>query len=86
VPTPADVVTELIDDVEDVAVAVPSLSSKLDGVFESLSAANAATRNDATNQLNAFINAVAAQSGKKLTPSDADALIASARRIIASLS
>ena len=38
--------------------------------------------NAAINQLNAFINQVEAQRGKKITDEDADALISAAQRII----
>ena len=37
----------------------------------------------AVNQLNAFINQVEAQRGKKISEADADALIAAAQEIIA---
>ena len=50
---------------------------------DALNAANAGDREDAVNKLQAFINAVEAQSGNQLTVEQADQLIAAANRIIA---
>ena len=56
-----------------------SLTSKLQNAIQSLENGQ---QNAAINKLNAFINEVKAQSGKKLTNAQADALIAEAQRII----
>ena len=50
---------------------------------DAMSAASAGNRQDAANKLQAFINAVNAQRGKQITDTQADALIALARRILA---
>jgi len=63
-----------------------SLDAKLDAALEAVDDLN--TNNDvaAINALEAFINAVQAQSGNKIPEADADALIAAAQEIIAILS
>lgn len=62
-----------------------SLEAKLDGVLAALQAANAGNRMDAANKLQAFIGAVEAQRGKKLTDAQADALVELASKILAGL-
>lgn len=62
-----------------------SLDAKLQNVQDALQAANANDREDASNKLMAFINAVNAQRGKEITDAQADALIAFAMRILAVL-
>ena len=49
-------------------VNVGSLTKQLNNTFIALDAANADTRNDAINHLNAFINAVNAQRGEGSSP------------------
>lgn len=63
-----------------------ALDSKLDNVLQALEDMN--SNNDAAmiGVLNAFINSVEAQSGKKIPEADADALIADAQAIIDSMS
>ena len=56
-----------------------SLVSKLENVIKQLDKGN---NNTAINKLNAFINEVNAQSGKKISTSDANLLIAYAEGII----
>jgi hypothetical protein len=58
----------------------------LQNVQAALTAANAGQRQDAINQLLAFINAVEAQRGKALTNAQADQLELMCRQILASLS
>lgn len=62
------------------------LQAKLDTAFKKLDDANPNNDGAATNSLQAFINAVEAQSGKKIPEDDADALIAAAQAIIDILS
>jgi hypothetical protein len=62
-----------------------SLESKIHNVRDSLTAANAANRNDARHKLEAFVNAVNAQKGKKLTEVQADRLLSWAMEILALL-
>lgn len=78
------------ESIEDLKATVESLGlknqqgycAKLDAALKSLAKGNS---NAAANQLNAFINMVEAQRGKTLSAEQADALIASARGIIAYL-
>lgn len=62
-----------------------SLDAKLQNALEALEAANADLRQDASNKLMAFFNAVEAQRDKELTSAQADELIALTARILASL-
>lgn len=59
-----------------------SLASKLEAALDSL---NSDRENAATGQLNAFINQIEAQRGKKLTNEQADTLIATAQWILSSI-
>ena len=59
-----------------------SLDAKLQAAISSLNSVN---NNTAKNQLNAFINAVNAQSGKKITTAEASQLITEAQDIINSI-
>jgi len=61
------------------------LDTKLEVVQEALLAANSESRNDAIHKLGAFINAVEAQRGKKLTDAQADLLVDRAEFIISVL-
>ncbi|MCK5560220.1 MAG: hypothetical protein KAJ51_06485, partial [Thermoplasmata archaeon] len=60
-----------------------SLISKLENAQKSL---DKGQDNAAVNQLNAFINEVEAQRGKKLTDAQADELIAAAQSIMGNIS
>jgi len=62
-----------------------SLSKKLNNARDALTTENADQRNDASNKLFAFINAVEAQRGKKIDDADADFLVESALAIIAGI-
>ena len=66
------------------AMLVISLTqdAKLDAVLNALNDLNDNNDQAAINALQSFINAVAAQSGKKIAAADAAALIASAQAII----
>ena len=63
------------------AVPESCLDSKLDAALDALVDANFNNDGAACNSLAAFINAVQAQRGKKITSAQADQLIASAREI-----
>jgi hypothetical protein len=81
-PTPADLVTDLLKDLEEMEINegyVNSLEAKLNAA---LAAFNAEDVEGGIDELNSFINAVEAQRGKKITEADADFLIASATTII----
>ncbi len=82
VQTPAEAAQDLIDYVE--ALNLPggienSLVSKLESAIKSLDRGKV---KPAVNQLNAFINEINAQRGKKITDPQADDLIATAQGII----
>jgi len=62
-----------------------SLDAKLQNALDALEAKNAGQRQDAINKMQAFINAVEAQSGDKIPESNADYLIAVANCIISLL-
>jgi streptogramin lyase len=62
-----------------------ALDSKLANAQAALASHNTGNTQTAINQLNAFINAVQAQSGKKLSSAQATALIEAAQQLIASL-
>jgi hypothetical protein len=62
------------------------LVAKLEAAMQSLDDINANNDVAPVNTLEAFINAVEAQRGTKITEADADALIAAAQEIIALLS
>ncbi|UCG14575.1 MAG: PKD domain-containing protein [Deltaproteobacteria bacterium] len=80
--TPGEAAHNLIFDIE--ASNLPqkienSLVSKLDSAISSL---DDGKENAAENKLNAFINQIEAQRGKKITDEEADALVSAAQRII----
>ncbi len=88
----AFITAQAIDDLATVVVDMNlqkgldnSFDAKLEAVSDSLTAANAGLRNDAINKLRAFINAVEAQRGNKLTEEQADELVNYARSIISTL-
>jgi len=83
-PVPEQI-DELIDAVE--ALDLPkgltnALTKKLKKASKKLTDGNPRNDRAAVNKLNAFINQVSAQSGKKISEADADALIAAAQGII----
>lgn len=77
----ADLVT-LVDDLELPGGTENALTTKLDNAIEKMDSGNT---NAAGNNLNAFINQVEAQKGKKLTAEEADAQIAMAQTILEGL-
>ena len=87
-PTPEQAIEKLIVDVEAMNLQQGidnSLDAKLQNALDALNAANAGQRQDAFNKMEAFINAVEAQRGGKLTNEQADILIAEANYIISLL-
>ena len=62
-----------------------SLMVKLHGAWQKLTGSNPSNDGAAVNQLQAFVNHVEAQSGKKISPVDAENLVASAHAIIEAL-
>jgi hypothetical protein len=75
-------IEELIDDVEKLNLhggTEKSLTKKLENAIKSLEKGEIEA---AIGKLNAFINEVEAQRGKKIDEADADALIAAAQAII----
>jgi parallel beta-helix repeat protein len=87
--TPNEAVQELGNNVVTLDVddrIKGSLTAKLGSAERALNRANKNSRTVAVNVLEAFINQVEAQSGKKIPQADAEALIAAAQEIIAVLS
>lgn len=83
--TPEKAIESLIQDVVTMNLGQGienSFDAKLDAALGSLEALNADQRNDSINKLYAFINAVEAQRGNKITNEQADYLIAEVQRII----
>jgi hypothetical protein len=80
---PTEAIQDLFNDIQNLEElpdgAETSLLSKLNSALEAIDNGN---ENAAINILNAFINMVAAQSGKKLTVEEADQLIAAAEDIL----
>jgi len=86
---PAVAILDLIDTVEDMNLQQGidnSLDAKLDAAANALDDVNQNNDVAAINSLNAFINAVEAQRGARITDAQADELIARANSIIAKLS
>lgn len=84
-PSPTQLIQQLISTVESFNLQQGiqnSFDAKLQNAQDSLSAENAGVRQDAINKLQAFIQAVEAQSGNKITTSQADLLVNSAQSII----
>ncbi len=82
---PVDLVVDLIDTVLALNLQqgiANGLDAKLDAVFQALGDLNENNDVAAVNALQAFINAVEAQSGKHIPVEDAIALIAAAQEII----
>ena len=85
VHTPGEAVEDLGEEIEalDLPAGIEnSLISLLDNALESL---NGGKDDTAVNKLNALINHVEAQSGKKIPEEEADGIIATVQRIIASI-
>ena len=85
---PVSLLQALIDDVQAINLhhgIANSLDAKLDAALGALTDLNQNNDGAAINSLNAFINAVQAQAGKKIAQADADDLIASAQAILAPL-
>ena len=86
---PAELVAELLEGVGGLELPsgiANSLLAKLDTALQKLEDANEKNDIAAINSLQAFINAIEAQRGKKIPEADADALIADAMEIIELLS
>ena len=86
--TPEEMLSNLIADVIDLNLQTGianSFDAKLDTVLDALDDLNENNDVAASNVLYAFINAVEAQRGKKLTDSDADILVSSALAIITAI-
>lgn len=80
--TPCEEIANLMGSVQELelpAGTTKSLLAKLDAALSSIQAGNDGA---STEQLDAFINALLAQSGKKIDPVDADALVAAAQAIV----
>lgn len=75
----ASQLADLLDELDIPNGTRNSLGSKLDAATKSFNKGKVGT---GVNQMNAFINAVEAQNGKKLTEADAAALISLAQKII----
>ncbi len=83
--TPAGATSDLAEALGSLEIArgtKNALIAKLNAAIDSLERGQ---EQAAVNQLNAFINQIRAQRGKKIGVSDADALIAEAQRIIAAI-
>lgn len=88
-PTPEEAILDLIITVADMNLhqgIENSLDAKLNAALNALDDANQNNDVAAVNSLYAFINAVEAQRGKKLTDAQADTLVTEASNIIAMLS
>ncbi len=86
---PVELLTALVDTVVALNLQMGisnSLDAKLGAVVNALDDVNANNDGAAINALEAFINAIMAQSGDKISEADAAALIAAAEQIIALLS
>jgi len=88
-PGPAELVAELLEGVGGLELPggiENSLMAKLNAALRALEDENENNDAAAVNTLEAFINAVEAQRGKKIPEAEADALIAAAQEIIELLS
>jgi hypothetical protein len=82
---PVELLDALVAKVEEINLhhgISNALDSKLDAAQEAFTDANFNNDGAAVNSLNAFINHVMAQAGKKITQADADSLIIDAEEII----
>jgi hypothetical protein len=87
--TPSEAIEDLADIIEDLNLQQQienSLDAKLDSALRALDDLNENNDAAAINSLQAFINAVEAQRGNKITDEQADTLISAAQAIIDSLS
>jgi hypothetical protein len=85
---PLELLTQLIQNVAGLNLhhgIENSLMVKLNGAWQNLTDPNPENDGAAINQLQAFVNQVEAQSGKKITAADAENLVASAQAIIEAL-
>jgi hypothetical protein len=85
---PVDLVTELSESIDAMSLqkgVTNSLQSKLDTALRLLEDGNENNNVASVNILQAFINAVEAQRGRKIPQIDADALIAAAQEILVML-
>jgi hypothetical protein len=86
--TPVQAIGDLIVQVENMNLAhgiENALDTKLQNAIAALNSTNSGNRSNGINNLYAFINEVQAQSGNKITVSEASQLIAAANQIITSL-
>jgi len=87
-PTPAELIQELAQTVVSINLDAgigSSLDAKLDSVIAALDESRKGNSASAVNLLLAFVSAVEAQRGKKLTDTQASKLVTSANRIIETL-
>ena len=87
-PDVTTLIEQLVDQVAELNLQhgiSNSLDSKLQNALDALSAENAGNRQDAINKMQAFINAVEAQSGNKIPEEAANDLIDTANYIISQL-
>lgn len=80
-----DSLTDLVQVMNLAQGITNSLDAKLQNASDALNAMNSGSASSAINKLQAFINAVQAQSGNQLTVEQADQLIDTANRIIAAI-
>ena len=88
-PNPTDLLDALKDDILDIVQhegVTGSLGAKLDSARQKLEDDNPKNDKAAFGLLKAFINAVEAQRGKKISESQADSLVHDAQAIIGLLS
>ncbi|UCE29188.1 MAG: hypothetical protein JSV85_00115 [Candidatus Bathyarchaeota archaeon] len=84
-PTPQEAIERLVAAVEGMNLQQGidnSLDAKLASALDALDALNADQRSDAVNKLNAFMNEVEAQRGKKLSAEQADYLMSEAQGVV----
>ncbi|TXS96396.1 hypothetical protein FV139_02565 [Parahaliea maris] len=86
--TPEEALVALMAELSELDIhkgVAKSLNAKLRNALSRLQDGNTANDHAAANKLKAFINAVSAQSGKKIPEVDAEELIAAAEAIIAAI-
>ncbi|MCW4034052.1 MAG: right-handed parallel beta-helix repeat-containing protein [Candidatus Bathyarchaeota archaeon] len=81
-PTPEQAIQQLIDDVKAMNLHHGIENSLIKKLEHALSFLEANRTHNAVNKLNAFINQVEAQRGKKITNEQADYLVSEAQKII----
>jgi hypothetical protein len=87
-PTPAELIQELAQTVVSINLEAgigSSLDAKLDNAIAALDESRKGNSASAANLMHAFVSAVEAQRGKKLTDTQASKLVNSANRIIETL-